>query len=167
MIENPDTAPNPGSAGGLKGTTIASGKPRVAAATLPTIVEACWSFPGRSSQGFSRTIRKRAVRRSGAGDQVVAGDHLHVRNARNRARNLLYLARDRDRALLRGGLGEDHLREHRALVLVRDEAGRRDALHAAGREDHRTQDREHDQRAARAVSRDPTVVIDWCDRRCG
>ena len=57
IIENPDTAPNPGSAGGLNGTTMASGRLRVAAATLPTIVEACRSLPGRSSQGCSLRIR--------------------------------------------------------------------------------------------------------------
>ncbi len=117
--------------------------------------------------GLQAEDQKGAVRRSRARDQVVAGDHLHVRHTGDRPRDLLYLARDRDRSLLRGALGQDDLGENGALVLVGDEAGGRDALQAAGREDHRAQDREHDRaRGARRVPR--SVRSDrWCDRRCG
>ena len=70
----PDTAPKPGSAGGLNGMAMASGMCASLAISRRSPARAP---PGRSFHGFSRTIDERAVRCRRAGDQVVAGDAGH------------------------------------------------------------------------------------------
>ena len=103
---------------------MASGTLRVAIASFIKIVCTLRSRPGRSCQGFSRTMTNAAFEADVPEIRSNADDRDDRVDARYLPRDLLMLRRDRDRAHLRRGVRQDHLHEHGALVLVGHEARR-------------------------------------------
>ena len=100
-----------------------------------------------------RHHHERAVRLGEAVQEIVADDRGHAGDAGRIAHDLLDLPHDLLGAVDRGRLGELELGEERALVLLRQEAGRRQAEQAPRGADDRHQRNE-------AEHRDPHQPLD-------
>ena len=97
-----------------------------ASADSAAIASAVRSAPRRSSNGLSMTYIEPKIRRVGVQDQRLPGDADGVRDARRVAERIFSMrAIDCFGALDRRRIGQLHVEEQVAFVLLRNEAGRR------------------------------------------
>ena len=108
----------------------------------------CRPFAARSSNGVERREDGAGVRRVGEGGAVEAGERHGVRDARRVQHDLGGLRHDRVGARQRGAGRQLDDGDQIALVLLRDEAGRRAPELPAGEPDQAGIDDEHRRRDA-------------------
>ncbi len=103
--------------------------------------------------------QKRAVRFRQTVDQAVAHHRRHAGNAWRIAGDFLDASRDCGGAVDRSALRQLYLAEHRALVLGRQEAGRRDLEQPAGAGDDRDEDQQAVNRQADGLVDDQRISV--------
>ena len=115
--------------------------------------------PRRWSKLLEHDVHRAEVGRVGVQEQRLAGDADRVRDARRVAGQRFDAGHDPLRALHRGGVGQLHVEEQIALVLLRDEARGRAVELPVGQHQQAAVEHQHDraqpQHAGRPSGRRP------------